>query len=136
MLTSLITYIETEIASYMPAKEGYKINVNGLDAHECNKDFDTYRPNSHALEWIYKFKVEILYTQGQNNKFTRTAFDSAMELYRKAISAIYARQSKVSVTGETGEDVWINSFTNLKRNTEDKNYLYTFDIEYKHIELY
>ncbi len=120
----------------MPEKEGYRIIVNGLDEHECNRDFEDYKGNSSMLEWIYKFSVEVLYTQGQNNKMTRTAFDTAMELYRKAVAGVYAKQSRVTISGETGEDVWINNFTNYKRDTEDKNFRYTFDLEYKHIELY
>ena len=134
MITSLRTYIETEIRTYLEKQDGYVIEIKEEDPANTSIDFDE-RPNSHALEWIYKFKVLIKYFAGDKNKRTRTAFDAAFELYRKAVAGQWAANTLLT-TVETGEDVYVNSIDNYRRSSDTKYYVNEFTLEYKHIERY
>lgn len=134
MVSSLRTFIEAQIRTYMPKSDGYVIEFREEDPASTSLDYEG-RINSHSVEWIYRFKIVLKYFAGDKNTKTRTDFDTAFESYRKAVAGQWAKNTRLT-TIETDEDVYVNSIDNYIRRTDAKYYINEYTIEYKHIERY
>lgn len=119
----------------MEEKDGYAIEIKEEEPALVEYDFPE-KMNPANLKWTYYFTVRIRKSAGSSNKVTRTAFDTAFELYRKAVSKEWGMETCLTITGETGESVYVESISEYRRWNDAKNFVNEYKIAYKHLEIY
>ena len=137
MINNLKLRIKNEVLTYIPNSSGMTIRVIEIDQGFSELEFDN-KPNTPSVAWYYPYTVLVTYPTGNMGENDRIALDNATNDYRLAISEQMAKKVPISIDNETGEFVKLTDINSFQRILDEqlRLYVFTINLQYKHIETY
>ena len=137
MINNLKLHIQAQVLDYIPQASGMTIQVLELDQGYSETEFID-KPSCNTVLWHYPFKVQVTYPTGSMNENDRITLDNATNDYRLAVSKEMSFMNPIAIDNEVGEWVKLEDINSFQRalNTDSSLYVFTINLEYKHLETY